>query len=393
MRGAVATMRILRRGLLVCVLLGSVLAPSAAGIQDRYASLVTALRTARARAGAPGTQAAVVACGSPVWAGSAGVTDVRTRRPVTTSTPFVLASTTKTVTATMVMQQVQAGKLSLSTPLARYYPRVPNASKITVRMLLNMTSGLPEAEDNQKIQEIQDTQPRHRWSRNELIAAIGKPRFRPGKRFDYVNTNYTLLGGILEQVIRRPIEGYFQQSVAKPAAMSSSTWTPSTTVINLMARPYERQGDGSLTGFWVNGFGPPSYYYGPVFTAGGLVSTATDLARFGNALLGARLVSSRTLAQMTNVGPDDYGLGVFAKRYDGHRWLGHNGSFQGYESENWTDPKRHVTLAVTTNGGNASDNAAGIAEQIWNSVAKAYDRSASTSCVRPARAARFRAAS
>ena len=328
------------------------------------AAFNAALRSGRMKSGAPGAEAAIVACGQVVWAGADGVTDLRSKRRVTNGTPFVIASTTKTVTATMVMQQVQAGKLSLNTPLARFYPKLPNAKKITVRMLLNMTSGLPEDDSSAKIQEIMDTQPRHRWTRNEILAALGKPLFPPGKRFEYTNTNYTVLGGILEQVAETPIEPYFQRNIATRAGMTSSTWTPSKAVINRMAHPYERQSDGSLDSAWIRGFGPPTYYYGPVFTAGGLVSTATDLARFGNALLGARLVSAATLAQMTQLGPDNYGLGVSARNFDRRRWLGHNGSFGGYESENFTDPKRQLTITVTTNGANGGDEGAGVAEQI-----------------------------
>lgn len=332
------------------------------------------------RTGAPGAEASVVACGALVWAGAGGVTDLRSRRRVTPATPFVIASSTKTVTATMVMQQLQAGRASLGTPLARFYPRLPNARKITLRMLLNMTSGLPEDDSSAKIQEIMDTQPRHRWTRDEILAALGKPLFPPGRRFEYTNTNYTVLGGILERLTRTPIETYFQKMIAGPAGLTASTWTPSRAVINSLAHPYEKQDDGSLDSSWVNGFGPPTYYYGPVFTAGGLVSTATDLARFGNALLRGRLVSRGTLAQMTDVGPDDYGLGIFDRSFDGHRWLGHNGSFGGYESEDFTDPRRQVTITVVTNMGRASEQDTGVAEEIWNAVAKAYDRTRPGAC-------------
>jgi D-alanyl-D-alanine carboxypeptidase len=364
-------------GLVVLVLAGL----ASASPSDQSA-LDAALRTARQRVGAPAAQAAIVACGQVAWAGADGVTDLRSKRRIDNATPFVIASTTKTVTATMVMQQLQAARASLSTPLARFYPKLPGATKITLRMLLSNRSGLPQYDSNRRITDIIDTQPRHRWTRGEILAVIRKLLFTPGSRFEYTNTNWIVLGGILEQLTRMPIETYFQRMIASPAGMTSSTFTRSQAILDRMAQPYTKLTDGSLAGTWVRGFGLPTYYWGPVFTDGGLVSTATDLARFGNALLRARLVTASTLAQMTDVGPDNYGLGIFEREFDGHRWLGHNGSYGGYESENFTDPARQVTITVIANMGYESDREPGVAEAIWNSVVKAYDRSRPVRCTR-----------
>jgi D-alanyl-D-alanine carboxypeptidase len=340
------------------------------------------LGSARAAAGAPAAAGAIVACGRVLWAGADGVTDRRSPRKITSATPFVIASTTKTVTATMIMQQVQAGRLSLTTPLSAFYPQLPNAAQITLRMLLSNRSGLREYSDVPRVSNIIDHQPRHRWNRTELLTGLGKPLFAPGTRFKYTNTNWVVLGGILEKVTGMPIETYFQRMVAGPAGMRSSTWTRSPAILRAMARPYTEESDGSLTSAWVTGFGLPTNYWGPVFTDGGLVSTATDLARFGNALLGGRLTSAQTVAQMTNVGRDNYGLGIFAKRFDGLRWLGHNGAYGGYESENFTDPARQVTITVTTNLEEAVDTSDSVSERLWNAVVKAYDRQVGRSSTR-----------
>ena len=345
-------------------------APAAASAPQ----LDSALLRARTTVGAPAATATVMACGRVVWAGASGVYAQGSPRPVTPQTRFILASATKSVTATMIMQQVQAGRLSLSTRLARFYPRLPNAARITLRMLLNHTSGLADYFDNPRINNIVSNQPRHHWTRQEVISAIGRPQFPPGARFLYTNTNYVVLGGILEKVTGKPVETYFQRAVARPAGMRLSTFTyrPARSAA-WFPHPYALNGDGSLTDDWVPGYGISSDYWGPVWGDGGLASTATDLARFGQALFRGRLVSRATLAQMTAVGPHDYGLGIYDQRFDGHRWLGHEGSYGGFESENWTDPIRQVTVTITTNLDEPDSAADTISDRIWRAVVNAYD--------------------
>jgi CubicO group peptidase (beta-lactamase class C family) len=160
--------------------------------------------------------------------------------------------------------------------------------------------------------------------------------------------------------------------------MSSSTFTPPAGS-SRMAQPYTQANNGALTDWWIPGYGLSNDYWGPVWTDGGLASTATDLARFGNALLRGRLVTPATVAQMTNVGPNEYGLGIYGQSFDGHYWLGHDGDYGGFESEGWTDRSRQVSIAVTTDltePDNAPDTAS---DRIWRAAVRAYDNLASRS--------------
>ena len=92
----------------------------------------------------------------------------------------------------------------------------------------------------------------------------------------------------------------------------------------------------------------PSDFWGPVWTDGGLASTSEDLARFGDGLFEGRLLKPKTLKTMTHIDRFGGGLGLFSMRFAGHRWLGHNGRYGGYESEIWNDVTRRVTIAVST---------------------------------------------
>jgi D-alanyl-D-alanine carboxypeptidase len=349
------------------------------GSSARPVALDAALSSARAHAYAPGASAAIVACGQVVWAGVSGVTEVRSRHSVSNRTLFVVASTTKTVTAAMIMQQVQAGRLSLDAPVARFYPKLPNASRITVRMLLNMTSGLPEYLDSPRISSIIAKDPEHQWTRDEVLADLGSPQFAPGTQFKYTDTNYIVLGGILEQVTGRSVESDFSRRIAKPAGMSSSSFTPTRGGTRRMAHPYARSAGGTLSDLWIHGHGLSDDNWSPVWTDGGLASNAADLARFGDALMGGKLVRPATASEMASTGSNNYGLGMLGQSYDGRWWVGHNGAYGGYESENFTDRSRGITVAVTTDLEQAGDASDSVAEQIWRSVVNAYDNLAKRS--------------
>lgn len=315
-------------------------------------------------------------CGHVVWAGATGVLDLRSRRPASNGSLFILNSAAKTFVATMVMQEIQGGHLSLSTRLSQFYPWLPNAGRVTVRMLLNMTSGVPDYLYNPRIEWMMKHRPRHHWTLDEVLTAfgsgLGTPRFAPGRAFQHSDTNYIVLGGILEQITHRSIERDLQQLINGPLGSPSTTFIPTAAAKARLAHPYLRHGNGSLTSQWIPGFGVSSALWGPVFTDGGVAASSRDLARFANALLGGRLVGATGLSQMTKIGSGDYGFGLRGRPFDGRYWLGHRGYFGGFEAEGWSDPSRQVTIAVATNlqivGG------APISTSIWTALARAYDR-------------------
>ena len=145
--------------------------------------LDVALRTALVRVHAPAATAAVVVCGRVVWADAAGVLDLRTERLANNHSLFILNSAAKTIVATMVMLEIQDGHLSLGTRLSQFYPWLPNARQISVRMLLNMTSGLPDYLYNPRIEWMMHHRPRHHWTVDQVLTGLGTglgtPRFPP----------------------------------------------------------------------------------------------------------------------------------------------------------------------------------------------------------------------
>jgi D-alanyl-D-alanine carboxypeptidase len=356
--------------------LASAASPTAARGSVLSGALDAALRAVRGRVHAPAVTAAVVVCGRVVWTDATGVLDVSSGRTAINQSLFVLNSAAKTFVATMVMQEIQARHLSLATRLSQFYPWLPNARQITVRMLLNMSSGLPDYLDNPRIEATIRDQPRHRWTVDQVLTGLGTglgtPKFAPGRDYQYSDTNYIVLGAILERVTHISIERDFQRLIARPLGITSATFVPSAAAKTLIAHPYLSDRDGALASQWIQGYGVSSAVWGPVFTDGGLATSSLQLAWFGNALLGGRLISAGAVRQMSDIGRGDYGFGMRDRSFDGHYWLGHRGYFGGFEAEGWTDPSRQLTIAVATNlqasGGRPTST------DIWQAVARAYDR-------------------
>ncbi|HET9718877.1 MAG TPA: serine hydrolase [Solirubrobacteraceae bacterium] len=338
--------------------------------------LEAALRRAAARIDAPAATAALVRCGHVVWAGATGVLSLTSMRPATNDSLFVLNSAAKTFVSTMIMQEVDLGRLSLDTRLSRFLPQLPNAGRITVRMLLDMTSGLPDYLYNPRISWTISHRPRHRWTLDQLLSGmgtgLGPPSFAPGERYQYSDTNYIALGAILARVSHSSVEHAFQQLLARPLRLTAATFVPTRAAEARIAHPYLLWRNGRLRSQWIPGYGISSAVWGPVFTDGGLAASSLDVATFANALFTGRLLSPTALRELTHIGRGNYGFGIRRRRFAGHRWLGHAGYWAGFAAEQWTDRSRQLTFAAATNvekvGGGLT------LDPLWRAIVLAYDR-------------------
>ncbi|GAA4615052.1 serine hydrolase domain-containing protein [Actinoallomurus liliacearum] len=321
------------------------------------------------RAGMPGLFAEV-RDGDQVWRGAAGVADVATGRPVTADMRHRVGSITKTFTAAAVLQQVESGRIGLDTPIGRYLPKLVPGERgdaITIRMLINHTSGLAEylpyaypsfkafpALANTGPQSMDDNR-FTRFHPTELIEmgvaapAVGAPGGTPGV---YSNTNYLLLGQLLEQVTGTTAEEYITQNVIERAGLRDAA---------LPAGPYVDGPHSQMYEAWFGMIDPPRDYsvfdmswVGP---AASLISTVADLNRFFGMLLAGEIVSRSSLAQMQRTVPVisqegktiDYGLGLHRKEAPGQgTFWGHDGSAWGAGAVTMTraDGKRQMAIAV-----------------------------------------------
>ncbi|MFD1931239.1 serine hydrolase domain-containing protein [Nonomuraea mangrovi] len=330
------------------------------------------------RAGMPGVYVEVRDSGQ-VWRGASGVADVETGRPVTPGMRQRVGSLVKTFTAAAIMQQVEKGRIELDAPIARYLPKlVPGkrGQKITVRMLLNHTSGIAEYityafPSLRKFPSLADMSPKslddnrfRRFTPAELIEmglkapAVGRPAGSPGV---YANTNYLILGELLEEVTGTTAEQYITRNVIERAGLRHTAFPAGPRIKGPHPRMYE-----AFFGL----IDPPRDYsvYDMSWTGTGasLVSTMEDLNRFYRRLLDGTIVKRSSLAQMQRTGPAIsqtgqkiiYGLGLHELKIPGcGTFWGNHGSVWGAETLSWirADGKRQMSIAMNLTRWNKLD--------------------------------------
>ncbi|MBB2943486.1 D-alanyl-D-alanine carboxypeptidase [Actinoplanes lutulentus] len=275
-----------------------------------------------------------------VWRGSSGVAELGTTRKVPVDGRFRVGSVTKAFVATVVLQLVAEGRLRLDDPV----DTVPNGA--TIRDLLGHTSGLYDYFHTLPMppeQEFLDNRWRT-WTAGELIArAMTHPAGEPGGAFSYSNTNYLLLGQIIEKVTGRSYGAEIERRIISPLRLRGTS-VPGTSPRIPGPHPhgYVPTLDGLLDYTRMN----PSI----MGASGEIISTTADLNRFFRALLGGGLLPRHLLSEMKN--PRGYGLGLARHATScGVPVYGSDGDALTYQTWSFTqeDGKRQVTVALTPN--------------------------------------------
>ncbi|TDD19816.1 class A beta-lactamase-related serine hydrolase [Kribbella turkmenica] len=292
--------------------------------------------------------------GHRVWRGTSGTAEWGTTRAVPVNGRFRAGSITKTFVATVVLQLVGAGELRLDDPVEKWLPGVvPNGQNITVRHLLNHTSGLA---DYQKTLPMPPSPEffANRWrtwtAAEQIRRAVAEPPVHrtPGEIFDYSNTNYILLGEIIEEITGESYADEVERRVIRPLHLAG-TEMPGTSprIRGPHPRGYipaDESGDNLIDFTEMN----PS-----VFGAGGeLITTTADLNRFLTALLTGRLLRPHLLAEMKKPGVPGgrYGLGLTWRDTPcGLRAYGNDGDALTYHSWSFSTPdaRHQVSVALT----------------------------------------------
>ena len=168
-------------------------------------ALTTRLGTLRATYGLPGVSAAILFPDGTMWRATSGFADVAAKRRLTADTEFAVASISKTFLAALILVLVDEGKLSLDAPVAPYLPGVELDPAITVRQLLDHTSGLHDYFYDPDIDEALLADRKRVWTPEEALAYVGKPYFEPSAGWHYSNTNYVILGLLAETIEGAPL--------------------------------------------------------------------------------------------------------------------------------------------------------------------------------------------
>lgn len=323
------------------------------------ASLQQVLDNAAASPHHPGVVMLISLPEQGTWVGASGFSDRAMQTPLHPDDRFRIASITKTFVATVVLQLVQEGTLRLDDTVERWVPGlVPNGHVITIRHLLSHTSGLYDYLDGAFEHRYFAQNPLRVWRPLELVrhGVAHNPYFAPGEpgRWKYSNTNYVLLGMIIERSTGSTLAHELRSRLFVPLGLHQT-----------FLEDYE-----DIPGGFVHGYiGSGDYTYASLSTwaAGGIVSNATDLATFAQALFTGRLLNPEMMDQMlafTDLsGYPVYGLGVarnveeFALATQGvmpspSRYpliYGHTGGLSGFKSVVGYLPDRRITVVVLMN--------------------------------------------
>ncbi len=241
------------------------------------------------------------------------------KQPLDVTTLFEIASCTKTFTAMAVMKLVEEGKLQLDDPISKYLAGIPeNCQAITVRHLLQHTSGIPRHNSEGSGKELAKVLP---------TFLAGGPQTIPGERHEYWNQGYALLSEVIARASKKSYVGYMSEAIFKPCKMTSSRFNgqraPRDVRVALgtstrgadrtaLEHPY-----GDEYGFQYRGMG-------------GLVTNLVDLWRWDRTLAAGKLLTKESVAEMTKPGPDGYALGWRVFEENGHTIHQHTGSVRGF---------------------------------------------------------------
>ena len=351
-----------------CVIIACMLAaPAAAGANPLSATQIQHIREIAARALAAqhisGLEIGIGRNGVVLYANGFGLRDRARRLPVTAQTVFPVGSITKQFTAAAVMELVQRGKVDLDARVSRYLSTAPHGSEITVRQLLDQTSGLPDyLEDKPLLKSIMSgtagPQPV-----SKLVALVdGKPlHFKPGSKYEYSNTNYALAGLLIARVSGMPYPQFLERTIFMPRHLTSVQY------LRVSVPP----GPDATRGYT---YSKGRFDLLPAFSmdwgnaAGAIASNVTGLIRWDHAYFsgavippsavraattppsGIVMLASKNRANNLGLG---YAFGWVQARAEGRRMIWHNGGLPGARAMNATFPRDGLEIAVLTNATDA----------------------------------------
>jgi D-alanyl-D-alanine carboxypeptidase len=325
------------------------------------AQLEAELDVVRARLGIPGVSVTIIFADGTTWIGTSGQADVAANVDVAPNTGFALASLSKTYTSALILDLAREGKIRLDAPARMYLPASTLDKRITVRQLLEHTSGLDDYFLHPPIDKALLADRDATWSAGRTLKYVGKAYFPPGRGWHYSNTNYFYLGLIAERVTGASLASELRKRFFVPLGLNETWYQAVETPIGPSAHGYRFAGPKVAS--------PPidlaatsrvMPFRSVVTAAGGagsIAASSSDVARWGRLLYSGKVLGDDMTATMLAGVRDTaayhprvpYGLGVQAFPIGGRLALGHSGRLLGFQSVLRYLPAEAVTIAVLTN--------------------------------------------
>lgn len=278
-----------------------------------------------------------------VFAKAYGISDASNKKP-NTNTKYKIGSITKIFTATIVIQLIEEKKLRYDDKLSKFYPKVKNADQITIEMLLRHRSGIHDF----LADSITGANIMRQHTKTEIVERIAnyQPDFNPDAKFEYSNSNYSLLGYIIEDVTQKTYAQNLDTRILKKLKLNNTVLPDHIEVSKNEAFSFMFTGSS-----WEQ---MPEWTNSLAFSAGAISSTPTDITAFVKALFDGKLIGAASLEKMKTL-KDGYGLGLIALPFD-RKFLGHTGGIENFRSIVGYNPEEKLGISVLMNGENLSGN-------------------------------------
>jgi D-alanyl-D-alanine carboxypeptidase len=316
----------------------------------------------------PGVSIAVYVPGYAPYIKSVGYADLPSKTPFRLPDKFRIGSNTKTFVVTVLLQLADEHRLSLDDTISKFALGVdiPNARRITIRQLCEMRSGLFETYDTPQFNKM-DVTPQTRVTPKQMVqwAAAHKPVFAPGARYSYSNTNYIILGMIIEKVTNDTVGNQIRKRLLQPMALTDTSFPDDAA----MPAPYSHGYDAKGKGNWrdVTVYVPPSV----TWAAGAMISTVPDMKRWVKSYVTGTMNSraaqrARLRCLPTGLGKDlNFGLGIGCSS----GWYGYTGGLPGYNTAAYYFPSKDITVIAFVNA-QREQPAPGVANSILRDITR-----------------------
>ena len=344
-------------------LLALLLVSGASAKQDLATGLKEKLDELSARAGFPGATFSILLGDGRVLDVASGWVDADHRQPLTPESRMPAGSVGKTFVAAAILQAVDDGVLDLDSPIGKWigqeswFPRLPNARTLTLRLLLSHRSGVPDSDETAFMKAV-TTNVDKTWTPAELIAFVldKKPRFSAGSKYFYTDMNYIIAGAVFERAVGRPLFDEIDRRLVAPFSLSRTTPSERRDLTGVVAGHLDMKGNDYRK------FGLPdtslrdgrfTYNAQAEYAGGGMISTSHDLAQWAAVLWSGRAFSAARLADMLDGRPSEkdvkYGLGAEIRASGRGPMYLHDGWIFGYTTVMLYLADEHISAAIQVN--------------------------------------------
>ncbi len=275
---------------------------------------------------------------SVIYSKSVGFANVEKGEKINQDTKIRIGSVTKTYTAVLVLKAVEEERLQLDDKLSSFYPQIKNAEKISIEQLLKHRTGIFNfteiAGENIWEQQVHTEEEFINYFLNE------ESNFEPGADYEYSNTNYALLGFILQKIYKKPFSEILEEKICRPLHLENTYFSTETDETKNEALSYNIQ-NKYVQNAKVNFSNHPA--------SGGMVSTAIELNTFLSALFNGKLISAKSLEIMLPKNKGEYGMGIEKLPFGSPEGYTHGGRIENYFSEYWYFPKEKLGIVTLSN--------------------------------------------